>query len=95
VDLTGKTVILVDDGLATGSSMRAAVIGLGAFHPKTTIVAVPTAALETCEAFEPIVDAIICDSTPQPFYGVGLWYDDFSQTSDAEVRRLLADAGEG
>jgi putative phosphoribosyl transferase len=88
-DIAGKTVILIDDGLATGSSMRAAVAGLRALNPARIVVAVPTAAPETCEAFEYIVDKIVCANTPEPFYGVGLWYDDFSQTTDDEVRDLL------
>jgi predicted phosphoribosyltransferase len=90
--IAGKTVILIDDGLATGSSMRAAVAGLQTLHPARIVVAVPTAAPETCEAFEDIVDEIVCASTPEPFYGVGLWYDDFSQTTDEEVRHLLEKA---
>ncbi len=91
-EIAGKIVILIDDGLATGSSMRAAVAGLQAMHPARIVVAVPTAATETCEAFEAIVDEVVCYSTPEPFYGVGLWYDDFSQTTDEEVRRLLEKA---
>jgi predicted phosphoribosyltransferase len=82
-------VILVDDGLATGASMHAAVAGLRAGHPARIIVAVPTAAPETCEAFEPEVDEIVCATTPEPFYSVGRWYADFSQTTDEEVRMLL------
>jgi predicted phosphoribosyltransferase len=92
LDLAGKTVILVDDGLATGSTMAAAVAGIRAQAADQVVVAVPTAALETCESFEPFVDAIICAETPQPFFGVGMWYADFSQTSDEEVRGLLARA---
>jgi len=94
LDVRGKTVILIDDGLATGSSMYAAVAGLRAKQPGRIVVAVPTAAPETCEAFENEVDEVVCAVTPQPFYGVGLWYDDFSQTSDEEVRRLLEEANE-
>jgi putative phosphoribosyl transferase len=88
-DLKGKTVILVDDGLATGASMRAAVESIrqkGAAH---IVVAVPVAARETCAAFREITDAIICAETPDPFRAVGLWYDVFDQTSDDEVRELL------
>lgn len=92
LNLRGKTVILVDDGLATGSSMAAAVAGLRAQGVAQVVVAVPTAAPETCESFEPLVDAIICAETPQPFFGVGMWYADFSQTGDDEVRGLLARA---
>ena len=93
-DLHGKTIILIDDGLATGSSMRAAVAGLKAQDAAKIVVAVPTAAPETCESFETEVDEIICASTPEPFYGVGLWYQDFSQTTDQEVRQYLAEASE-
>ena len=94
LDVRGKTVILVDDGLATGSSMRAAVAGLRAQQPAQVVVAVPTAAPETCEAFENEVDDVVCAVTPQPFFSVGTWYDDFSQTSDEEVRRLLEEASQ-
>jgi putative phosphoribosyl transferase len=87
--LQGRTVILVDDGLATGASMRAAVKGLQAHEPGHIIVAVPTAAPETCAAFEGDVDEVICAVTPRPFFGVGAWYRDFTQTSDEEVRSLL------
>lgn len=88
-DLTGKTVILVDDGLATGSTMRAAVAALRQKGPARVIVAVPVAARETCAAFRDIADDIVCAVTPEPFHAVGLWYEDFSQTTDDEVRDLL------
>lgn len=88
-DLQGRTAILIDDGLATGASMRAAVAGLRAQDPREVVVAVPTAAPETCESFESEVDRVVCANTPEPFYGVGLWYEDFSQTTDQEVRVLL------
>lgn len=91
-DFRGRTVILVDDGLATGASMRAAVEALRAQNPGRIVVAVPTAAPEICQSFEEVVDEIICTSTPQPFFGVGNWYEDFSQTSDEEVRDLLEEA---
>jgi predicted phosphoribosyltransferase len=91
-DLRDKTVILVDDGLATGATMAAAVSGVRAQGAAKIVVAVPTAAPETCEAFEGYVDAIICAETPQPFFGVGMWYANFEQTSDEEVRTLLARA---
>ena len=94
LDVRGKTVILVDDGLVTGSSMRAAVAGLRARQPAQIVVAVPTAAPETCEAFENEVDYVVCAVTPQPFFSVGTWYEDFSQTSDEEVRRLLEEASQ-
>ena len=88
-DVRGKTVILVDDGLATGSSMRAAAAALRQQTPLRLIVAVPVAAAETCDALAEEVDEIICAITPEPFFAVGLWYQDFSQTSDEEVRALL------
>lgn len=88
-DLTGKTVILVDDGLATGSTMRAAIAALRQKGPARVIVAVPVAARETCAAFRDIADDIVCAVTPEPFHAVGLWYEDFSQTTDDEVRDLL------
>jgi putative phosphoribosyl transferase len=88
-EVDGKTVILVDDGLATGSSMRAAVTALRAKNPAKIVVAVPVAAPETCQAFKAIADEIICVETPDPFASVGLWYEDFSQTTDEEVHDLL------
>jgi predicted phosphoribosyltransferase len=91
-ELKDKIAILVDDGLATGASMAAAVTGLRAQQPAQIIVAVPTAAAETCEAFEPVVDEIVCAQTPHPFWSVGMWYADFSQTGDDEVRDLLGRA---
>jgi putative phosphoribosyl transferase len=91
-DPSGRTVILVDDGLATGSTMRAAAQALATRHPAKIVVAVPLAAPETCEALSREVDEVICAVTPQPFYAVGLWYEDFDQTSDEAVRALLAQA---
>lgn len=91
-EVQGKTVILVDDGLATGASMRAAVEGLRTRDPASIVIAVPTAAPETCEAFEDTVEDVVCAETPQPFFGVGFWYEDFSQTTDEEVRTLLSRA---
>jgi putative phosphoribosyl transferase len=88
-DIAGRTVILVDDGLATGSSMRAAVLALREEHPAHIIIAVPVAAAETCDEFRNLVDDIVCAETPHPFYAVGLWYEDFSQTTDEEVQDLL------
>ena len=93
-DLTGKTVILVDDGLATGSTMRAAALAVRELNPARIVVAVPVAAEETCDAFRDVVDEIVCGVTPRPFHAVGLWYEDFSQTSDEEVRELLAGGAE-
>jgi predicted phosphoribosyltransferase len=92
LDLRDKTVILVDDGLATGSTMRAAALAVREHRPKQIVVAVPVAAKETCDEFRDDVDDIVCAVTPRPFHAVGLWYDDFSQTSDDEVRELLAQA---
>jgi putative phosphoribosyl transferase len=89
-DVRGRTVILVDDGLATGATMHAAIKALRQLQPARLVVAVPTAAPETCEALRAEVDEVICAITPEPFYAVGLWYEDFSQTTDEEVRDLLA-----
>jgi putative phosphoribosyl transferase len=91
-NLEGKTVILVDDGLATGSTMRAAALAVRQQRPARIVVAVPVAAAETCDEFRGDVDEIVCALTPEQFRAVGLWYDDFSQTSDEEVRELLARA---
>ena len=88
-DPAGHIVILVDDGLATGSTMRAAAQALARKRPARIVVAVPIAASETCEALSREVDEVICAVTPEPFHAVGLWYNDFDQTSDAEVRALL------
>jgi putative phosphoribosyl transferase len=88
-DVTGKTVMLVDDGLATGASMRVAVEALRLERPARVVVAVPVSAPETCDAFRDIADDIVCAITPEPFYAVGQWYDDFSQTTDEEVHDLL------
>jgi len=91
-DVRGKTVILVDDGLATGSTMLAAVKALRLQQPAQIVVAVPIAAPDTCELLRAEVDDVVCAVTPEPFYAVGLWYQDFSQTTDDEVRELLAQA---
>jgi predicted phosphoribosyltransferase len=91
-DVPGKTVILVDDGLATGASMHAAVQALRLKRPRRIVVAVPIAAPETCAAFRQEVDDVVCAATPDLFFAVGLWYEDFSQTTDEEVRDLLARA---
>jgi predicted phosphoribosyltransferase len=87
-----RTIILIDDGLATGASMRAAVAGLRAQHPARIVVAVPAAAAETCDMLKLEVDEVVCAITPEPFYGVGRWYEDFSQVTDEEVRVLLQEA---
>jgi putative phosphoribosyl transferase len=91
----GKTVILVDDGLATGASMRAAVAALRKLGPARIVVAVPVAAPTTCDEFKAEVDQIVCAVTPEPFYGVGYWYEDFVQVRDEEVRDLLKRAAQG
>jgi putative phosphoribosyl transferase len=92
-DIGGRTVILVDDGLATGATMLAAVKALRQQQPARIIVAAPVAARETCEQLQSEVDDVVCAVTPEPFYAVGLWYEDFSQTSDDEVRDLLRARG--
>jgi putative phosphoribosyl transferase len=89
LDVAGKTVILVDDGLATGSTMRAAVAALRKMQPQAIVVAVPVAAPQTCDEFRKEGIDIFCLRTPEPFEAVGLWYEDFSQTSDEEVQELL------
>ena len=94
LDVRGRTVILVDDGLATGSSMRVAAEALRQKQPAHIVVAVPVAAASTCREFESEVDEVICAATPEPFQAVGLWYQDFSQTSDEEVRELLRRANQ-
>jgi predicted phosphoribosyltransferase len=88
-EIAGQTVILVDDGVATGSTMQAAVAALRSAGPKEVVVAVPTAPPETCAELEQEADRVVCAVTPQPFYAVGAWYRDFSQTTDDEVRELL------
>jgi len=89
-DVAGKTVILVDDGLATGATMAAAATALRAERPARLVVAVPVAARETCRDIRRLVDHAVCAMTPEPFLAVGLWYEDFSETTDEEVRELLA-----
>jgi predicted phosphoribosyltransferase len=89
-DVRGKTVLVVDDGLATGATMKAGVSALRSQGPAGIVVAVPVAAAQTCREIEPLVDEIVCAVTPEPFYAVGLWFDDFSATSDDDVRSLLA-----
>jgi predicted phosphoribosyltransferase len=89
-DVSGRAVILVDDGLATGASMRAAVLALKQQRAGRIIVAVPTASPDICEALKADADEVISVITPEPFLAVGHWYDDFTQTTDEEVRDLLA-----
>lgn len=93
-DVRGRTVLLVDDGLATGSTMRAAVAALRRLQPARIVVAVPTAAPSTCEELRHEADDCICEITPDPFCAVGLCYEDFSQTTDDEVRELLRRAAD-
>ena len=89
LQLGGHTVILIDDGLATGATMRAAAQAIQAMQPARLVVAVPVAARETCAELRAMVDEVVCAATPDPFHAVGVWYEDFAQTSDAEVRDLL------
>jgi putative phosphoribosyl transferase len=94
-DVRNHTAILVDDGLATGASMKAAVDALRTRDPARIVVAVPVAPPETCAEFKDDVDEIVCAATPRPFFGVGAWYRDFSQTTDAEVKEFLRRANGG
>lgn len=95
LDLSDRTVILVDDGLATGATMQAAAIAIRQQHPKQIIAAVPVSAPKTCNEFRVKVDEIICAETPRPFIAVGVWYRNFAQTTDAQVQDLLLSAAEG
>ena len=90
--LTNKTVILVDDGLATGSTMRAAVVAVRQQQPARVIVAAPVGAPSTCAELARDADEVVCVRTPDPFVAVGLWYRDFRPTTDNEVRTLLEEA---
>lgn len=90
LDVRGRTVILIDDGLATGSTMRAAAAALRKQRPARIVVAVPVGAASTCDEFRREVDEAICAVTPEPFFAISLWYRDFTQTTDDEVRDLLA-----
>jgi predicted phosphoribosyltransferase len=90
LEIVDRVVILVDDGLATGATMRAAVRALRQGRAARIVVAVPVGARETCEDLRAEVDDLVCVSTPDPFHAVGLWYEDFSQTTDDEVRAVLA-----
>ena len=91
-DLRGKTVILVDDGLATGATMRAAAEGVRRQGAESVVVAVPVASADTCDELRSLADEVTCVVTPEPFHAVGIWYADFSATDDDEVRNLLAQA---
>ena len=90
LDVQGKTVILIDDGLATGASMHAAVQAVRALGPAAIVIAVPAAAASTCYRLRQFVDDIVCVITPEPFYSVSAWYDDFSQTTDEEVSSFIS-----
>lgn len=92
IPVSDRICILVDDGLATGSTMRAAVMALRKQNPKRIVMAVPVASADTCAEFEPLVDEVICLYTPEPFIAVGRWYDDFAQLTDNEVRDYLGRA---
>jgi predicted phosphoribosyltransferase len=94
-DVQGRSVIVVDDGLATGASMRAAVKTMRKRGPARLVVAVPVAPAGTCASLREEADDVVCSRTPEPFAAVGQWYEDFRQTSDEEVRELLAAADEG
>jgi putative phosphoribosyl transferase len=91
----GRTAILIDDGLATGSTMEAAIVALRRMGTSAIVVAVPVGARETCDRLRRLADRLVCLDTPEPFSAVGQWYDDFSQTTDEEVARLLAVTGSG
>jgi len=88
----GKTVLLVDDGLATGSTMRAATVALRRLGAARIVIAAPVGARETCESLGDCAEEVVCAHSPSPFVGVGEWYDDFAQTGDEEVRALLSTA---
>jgi predicted phosphoribosyltransferase len=90
VPIEGRVVILIDDGLATGSTMRAAVLAVRRLRPTQVVVAVPVGARQTCRELRAVADEVVCPLTPEPFGAVGAWYKDFSQTPDDEVRHLLA-----
>ncbi|MDQ3058523.1 MAG: erythromycin esterase family protein [Pseudomonadota bacterium] len=94
ISAAGRTVILVDDGLATGSTMRAAVLAVARQHPARLVVAVPVGAEDSCRELRVEVDELVCAATPEPFHAVGLWYEAFPQASDEEVRTLLEQARE-
>lgn len=89
LELAGKTVIVVDDGLATGSTMAAAIAVIRRYNPQRIVLAIPVAPEDTCARLRPLVDELICLETPEPFSAVGYWYVDFEQVEDEEVVRIL------
>jgi putative phosphoribosyl transferase len=93
--LTGRTVIVIDDGLATGSTMEAAVAALRQYQPASIVIAVPVGAPETCHRLKQVADEVVCVESPEPFTAVGLWYERFEQVSDAEVIDMLSRARSG
>ena len=93
-DVGGRVAIVVDDGMATGATMRAAAMALRAHQPAAIVIGVPVAAPRTCAGLESVADCVVCVRTPEPFHAVGLYYHDFEQTTDDEVRRYLALAAE-
>jgi putative phosphoribosyl transferase len=94
MDVADKIIIVVDDGLATGSTMRAAAAALRSAKPAKIVVAVPVAARVTCDVVQADVDEVVCAATPEPFFAVGQWYEQFTQTTDDEVRELLTAANQ-
>ncbi len=90
--VTGRHVILVDDGLATGATMRAAALAVRAGHPSRLTIAVPVGARDSCESLADVADEVVCPFMPEPFQAVGLWYEHMPQASDEEVRHLLGQA---
>jgi len=91
-DVAGRTIVLVDDGLATGATMEVALAALREQHPSAIVVAVPVAPSETCDALRTLAQDVVCLRQPAPFYGVGAWYRNFRQVGDGDVRSLLHDA---
>jgi putative phosphoribosyl transferase len=88
-EISDKTIILVDDGLATGTTMRAAITALRSFNPSRIVIAVPTGPPDTCKEFQDEAEVVVCATTPEPFWAIGSWYEDFRQTTDEEVQSFL------
>lgn len=93
-ELHGRTVIVIDDGLATGATMHAALLAIRRQQPARLVMAVPVGAADSCQALQAVADEVVCVATPEPFRAVGLWYRQFPQTSDDDVHTLLEDARE-